>query len=214
MQRNYIHHIGADAMQISIDGANALIDRNEVAYAARPATGSDEHSDNLQMAGQGPNNVVSNNYFHHCGWWTEVGPTTGCNGEAIHAGSSGAFLYENNYDGDALGFPYFGDLGTGGCTRSDMTVRRNTFYNNATQFNGNPDVRWGLCAGSRNFFERNLVIATLGNPYGFAASGTTARDNLTGTYALDPATRDCTSAACNPAGQAPIGYRKPTGVHW
>ena len=24
----------------------------------------------------------------------------------------------------------------------------------------------------------------------------------------------CTAAACNPSGAPPIGYRKPTGVHW
>ena len=25
---------------------------------------------------------------------------------------------------------------------------------------------------------------------------------------------NCTTAACNPAGQEPIGFRKPAGVHW
>ena len=38
IERNYIHHIGGDAMQIGMNGPDTLIDRNEVAYAAkRPA---------------------------------------------------------------------------------------------------------------------------------------------------------------------------------
>ena len=213
IQRNYIHHLGSDGMQVSIEGDNALIDRNEVAYAARPPNG-DEHSDDLQMAGQGPNNRVTNNYFHHCGWWTETGPQTGCNALAIHAGSTGAFLYENNYQGDALGIPNLGDLGTGGCVRSNMTFRNNTWFRNGTQFSSGEDVSYAFCGGSNNLFERNLTIDNFGNKYGFAASGTTARSNLDGAgYTLDPVTRDCTSAACNPA-DGPIGYRKPPGVHW
>jgi hypothetical protein len=58
-----------------------------------------------------------------------------------------------------------------------------------------------------------VVVTILGNPYGFAASGTTARDNLVGNYTLD-ADGNCIQAACNPAGEEPIGYRKPSGVHW
>ena len=214
IQRNYIHHIGADAMQISITGENALIDRNEVAYAARPANGSNEHSDDLQMVSQGPNNRVTNNWFHHCGWWSEHGPRTGCNGSAIHAGRSSSFLYENNLEQHALGIHYVGDLGTGGCRRSNTIYRRNTFHDMATQFGGRtPDLAWGLCAGSGNVLERNVVVNRLGNRNGFSASGTTARDNLVGNYALD-ANGNCTAAACNPLGEEPIGYRRPAGVHW
>ena len=215
IQRNYVHHIGADAMQVSISGDNALIDRNEVAYAARPASGSNEHSDDLQMVSQGENNRVTNNWFHHCGWWSAQGPTTGCNGSAIHAGRSTTFLYENNLEQHALGIHYVGDLGTGGCDRSNTTYRRNTFHDMATQFGGStPDLAWGLCSGSNNLLERNVVVNRLGNPNGFAASGTTARANLVGSYAIDPVTGNCVSAACNPSGQEPIGYRKPAGVHW
>jgi hypothetical protein len=214
IQRNYIHHIGADAMQISISGENALIDRNEVAYAARPS-GGNEHSDDLQMVGQGPNTRVTNNWFHHCGWWSAQGPTTGCNGSAIHAGGSSTFLYENNLEEHALGIHYVGALGTGGCNRSNTIYRRNTFNDMATQFGGaTPDIAWGLCGGSSNVFERNVVVNRLGNENGFGASGTTARNNLVGNYAIDPATGNCTTPACSPAGQDPIGYRKPAGVHW
>jgi hypothetical protein len=95
IERNYIHHIGGDAMQLGMDGVDTLVDRNEIA-------------------------CVTNNYFHHCGWVIETGPQTGCNAGAIHAGSNGTLLYENNLQRDALGFMQIGDLGTGGCNRSGL----------------------------------------------------------------------------------------------
>ena len=171
--RNYIHHIGADAMQLGMDGVDTLVDRNEIAYAARPAT-SNEHSDDLQITGNGPNMRVTNNYFHHCGWFTATGPTTGCNSMAIHAGSSDSLLFENNIESHALGLPFIGDLGTGGCVRSNATFRNNTWFDNGTQFTGGPDLMYALCGGSNNVWERNVVSATFNNRYGFAASGTTA----------------------------------------
>jgi Right handed beta helix region len=213
IERNYIHHIAADAIQLGMRGPDTVVDRNEVAYAARPVT-SNEHSDDLQITGNGPNMRVTNNYFHHCGWFTAIGPTTGCNSMAIHAGTSNALLFENNMEAYALGLPFIGDLGTGGCVRSNATFRRNTWFNNGTQFTGGPDLVYAHCGGSNNLWERNLVNATFFNTYGFPASGTTARDNLVGAYTIDPATGNCTAAACNPSGQEPIGYRKPSGVHW
>ena len=211
IERNYIHHIGADAIQIGMDGPDTLIDRNEIAYAARPTT-SNEHSDDLQIVGHGPNMRVTNNYFHHCGWFTANGPTTGCNSMAIHAGTTNTLLFENNIEAHALGLPFIGGLGTGGCNRSNATFRNNTWFHNGTQFTGGPDLTYALCGGSNNLWERNLVVATLNNPNGFAASGTTSTDSLVGNYAID-AVGNCTSAACNPA-SGPIGYRKPSGVHW
>ena len=214
IKRNYIHHIGADAIQLGLDGDNLLVDRNEVAYAARPAT-SNEHSDDLQIMGHGENARVTNNYFHHCGWYTEVGPKTGCNAMAIHSGTSNALLFENNFQGYALGIPDLGDLGARrDYVRSNATWRRNTFIENGTQFTAGLDVNYAQCGGTKNVWERNLVVEAFGNKYGFAASGTTALDNLTGNYAVDSVTGDCTAAACNPSGQEPIGYRKPSGVHW
>jgi hypothetical protein len=212
IERNYIHHIGGDAIQIGMDGPDTLIDRNEVAYAAKQP-GSNEHSDDLQIVGHGPRMRVTNNYFHHCGWVTANGPQTGCNSMAIHAGQTNSLLYENNLESYALGLPFIGDLGTGGCNRSNAVFRRNTWYTNGTQFTGGPDLTFALCGGSNNLWERNLVNATFINKYGFSDSGTTARSNLVGRYAIDPATGNCTAAACNPAG-GPIGYRKPSGVHW
>ena len=93
--------------------------------------------------------------------------------------------------------------------------RRNTWWDNGTQFADKPDLQWGLDGGSNNLWERNLVVSKLNfsSGAGFAQSGTTARDNLVGGYAMN-AIGECTAAACNPAGAEPIGYRKPAGVHW
>lgn len=214
IERNYIHHIGGDAIQLGMDGANTLIDRNEIAYAARPES-SNEHSDDLQIIGNGPNMQVTNNYFHHCGWFTATGPTTGCNSMAIHAGTSNALVFENNIETHALGLPFIGDLGTGGCVRSNATFRRNTWFDNGTQFADKPDLQFGLCGGSNNLWERNLVVSKMNfsDNAGFAQSGTTARNNLVGNHAIN-ANGECTAAACNPAGAEPIGFRKPAGVHW
>jgi hypothetical protein len=214
IERNYIHHIGADAIQLSLDGADTIIDRNEVAYAARSAS-SDEHSDDLQIVSHGPNLQVTNNYFHHCGWWTASGPTTGCNSMALHAGTSNSLVFENNVEAHALGLPFIGDLGTGGTERSNATFRRNTWWDNGTQFADKPDLQWGLKSGSNNRWERNLVVSKLNfsGGAGFAQSGTATSANLVGGYAMN-AFGECTAAACNPGGAEPIGYRKPVGVHW
>jgi hypothetical protein len=212
IERNHIHHIGGDAIQLGMNGADTLIDRNEIAYAARPMS-SNEHSDDLQIVSHGPNMRVTNNYFHHCGWFTENGPTTGCNSMAIHAGTNNTLLFENNIEAHALGLPFIGDLGTGGCNRSNAIFRNNTWWDNGTQFTDKPDLTFALCGGSNNLWERNLVVSKLNNSYGFAASGTVNRDSLVGAYAIDAATGNCTAAACNPA-SGPIGFRKPSGVHW
>ena len=214
IERNYIHHIGGDAIQLGMDGADTLIDRNEIAYAARPES-SNEHSDDLQIIGNGPNMQVTNNYFHHCGWFTASGPTTGCNSMALHAGTSNSLLFENNIEAHALGLPFIGDLGTGGTSRSNATFRNNTWWDNGTQFADKPDLQFGLKSGSNNIWQRNLVVSKMNfsGGAGFAQSGTTAQDNLVGTHAMS-ADGQCTAAACNPTGQPPIGYRKPAGVHW
>jgi len=213
IERNYIHHIAGDAIQLGMDGADTLIDRNEVAYAARTPT-SDEHSDDLQIIGHGPNMQVTNNYFHHCGWFTATGPTTGCNSMALHAGTDNSLLFANNVEAHALGLPFIGGLGTGGCERSNATFRNNTWWDNGTQFADKPDLQFALCGGSNNVWERNLVVSKMNvsSGAGFAQSGTTARDNLVGGYAMN-AVGECTAAACTRGGR-PVGYRKPAGVHW
>jgi hypothetical protein len=211
--RNSFHNIGADAMQLGMD-ADLVIDRNEVAYTARPAD-SDEHSDDLQLISNGPNTRITNNYFHHCGWLSPTGPTTGCNSEALHAGTTASLLFENNVEMHALGLPFVGDLGTGGTSRSNSTWRNNTWWDNGTQFGDKPDVQFGLKSGSNNIWERNLVVSQMNfsSGAGFAQSGTAAADNLVGTYAMS-ADGQCTAAGCQTSSGLPIGYRKPSGVHW
>jgi len=213
IERNSFHNIGADAMQLGMD-ADLVIDRNEVAYTARPAD-SDEHSDDLQLISNGPNTRITNNYFHHCGWWSPTGPTTGCNSEALHAGTTASLLFENNVEMHALGLPFVGDLGTGGTSRSNSTWRNNTWWDNGTQFGDKPDVQFGLKSGSNNIWERNLVVSQMNfsSGAGFAQSGTSAADNLVGTYAMS-ADGQCTASACTTSAGLPIGYRKPSGVHW
>jgi hypothetical protein len=213
IERNYIHNIGADAMQLGMD-ADLVIDRNEVAYTARPAD-SDEHSDDLQLISNGPNTRITNNYFHHCGWWSPTGPTTGCNSEALHAGTANSLDFENNVEAHALGLPFVGDLGTGGTSRSNSTWRNNTWWDNGTQFADQPDLQFGLKSGTNNIWERNLVVSKMNysSGAGFAQSGTSAADNLTGTYSMS-ADGQCTASACTTPGGLPIGYRKPSGVHW
>jgi hypothetical protein len=213
IERNLIHHIGADGIQLGMDGADTLIDRNEIAFVAPPASSS-EHSDDIQVTGNGPNMRITNNYLHNNGWLTAGGPFSGGSGPYIHAGGAATLVFENNLVRDERNYMQVGNLGTGGCARSNLTFRRNTFVADGTMWPDAADLQWRLCGGSGNVYERNVVNATFWNEFGFAASATTERDNLTGTpYAID-ADGGCTAAACNPAGQEPIGYRKASGVHW
>lgn len=213
IERNYIHHIGGDAIQLGMSGPDTLVDRNEIAFVAKPP-GSSEHADDLQVTGNGPNMRITNNYMHDNGRLQAGARANSGSGPYIHAGTTSALLFENNLVRDEGNFMQVGNLGTGGCRRSNIMFRRNTFVNNGTLFDGAADLHWRLCGGSGNVFERNVVNDEFWNEHGFAASGTTARDNLSGSqYAID-ADGACTVAACNPAGQEPIGYRKPSGVHW
>jgi hypothetical protein len=213
VQRNRFHNIGADAIQLGMDGANALIDRNEISYVAPPATSS-EHSDDIQVVGNGPNLVITNNYLHDNGLMTADGPQTGGSGPYIHAGSDNSIRFENNLVRDEWNFMQVGHLGTGGCVRSNLTFRRNTFVHDGLNWDGAPDLEWRLCGGSGNLFERNVVNDNFGNDDGFAASGTTADNNLVGSRYTIAADGTCTVDACNPPGQEPIGFRRPSDVPW
>jgi hypothetical protein len=214
VERNRFHHIAADGIQLGMSGADALIDRNEFAYIAPPES-SNEHADDIQVVANGPNLRITNNYLHHNGFFDAGGPRTGGSGPYIHAGNANPIVFENNLVRDELNFMQVGNLGTGGCTRSNLTFRRNTFFNNGLLFgSGSPDMYWRLCGGSNNVYERNVVNNNFAIERPFAASGTAASNNLNGSgYAIDGA-GNCTSAACNPAGAEPIGFRKPAGVHW
>ena len=211
--RNSFHNIGADAMQLGMD-ADLVIDRNEVAYTARPAD-SDEHSDDLQLISNGPNTRDHQQLLPPLRLALPHRATTGCNSEALHAGTTNSLLFENNLEMHALGLPFVGDLGTGGTSRSNSTWRNNTWWDNGTQFADGPDLQFGLKSGTNNIWERNLVVSKLNysSGAGFAQSGTTAADNLTGTYTMST-DGQCTATTCKTAAGLPIGYRKPSGVHW
>ena len=102
-------------------------------------------------------------------------------------------------------------MGTGGTSRSNLTIRRNTFYDNGRAFSGFPGFEWDCDTGTGNTITRNIAVDPDG---GFAQAGQASAvvpPNLFGQLSLVTLDGDgnCTSANCNPAGQEPIGYRKP-----
>ena len=212
VQRNYIHHIGADGIQMGSDGKDNVIDRNEFAYIAPPPS-SDEHSDDIQITGHGPNLRITNNYLHHNGWLDSGGAASGGSGPYIHGGSTGSLLFENNLVRDERNYMQVADLGTGGTSISNLTFRRNTFFNNGTMWPNPPDLSWQINSGTNNLLERNVVNDNFGNKYGFGTH-TSANNNLNGAaYTIDNQ-GECTVTVCNPASQETIGYRCPTDVWW
>ena len=82
---------------------------------------------------------------------------------------------------------------------------------------GFPGFEWDCDSGSGNTVEGNIAIDPDG---GFAQDGSgaaaTFARNLWGGPSLVTldAQGNCISANCNPPGQEPIGYRKPSGVSW
>lgn len=215
VERNRIHHVSADAIQLSSDGTDTLIDRNEIGWVgANP--GSSEHADNIQVVGNGPNLRITNNWTHHQGWYTESRQTGNSGTMYVHGGDTGAMRVENNLFADSRGRVEFGGLGTGGTSRSNLTVRRNTFRNLGTAFTGFAGLEWDIHGGANNLLERNVATDPDGGvAIPDATSGhTTVRNNVWGKNVPLDGSGQCTSAACNPAGQEPIGFRKPAGVHW
>jgi hypothetical protein len=133
----------------------------------------------------------------------------------IHGGTSNSLIYENNLIEIARGETKVCDLGTGGASHSNLTIRRNTWVDGGQAFNGFPSFRFACTFGSGNLVERNIAVDPDG---GFTKQGSAATfsNNLWGQpslVALDTS-GNCTSANCNPAGQEAIGYRKPSGVDW
>ncbi len=212
---NKVHDIAADGFQGGGNGADVLIDRNEIGpVGANP--GSNEHSDNIQIVGNGPNLRITNNWIHHQGYFD--GAVTGNAGSMyIHGGTGNALLIENNFFQIARGRTEICGLGTGGRERSNITIRRNTWVDGGQSYSNFPSFEWDCTGGSGNVVARNLAIDPDG---GFAQNGSASAAafsaNLWGqpsAYSLD-ASGNCVSAACNPAGAEPIGYRKPSGVSW
>jgi hypothetical protein len=211
---NRLHDLAADGFQ-GVGGSDVLIDRNEIGPVGRNP-GSSEHSDNIQITGNGPNLRITNNWIHHQGYY-EGGEASNAGSTYIHGGSSNSLIYENNLIETALGRTEICGLGTGGSSRSNITIRRNTWVDGGRAFSGFPGFEWDCTSGSGNLVARNVAIDPDG---GFALGGSSAAaifsDNIwgtPGTVTLD-AQGNCTSANCNPAGTEPIGYRKPAGVSW
>jgi hypothetical protein len=158
---------------------------------------------------------ITNNWIHDQGYYDgEV--TANAGSTYIHGGSTGSLLYANNLIETAQGRTEICGLGTGGTTRSNITIRRNTWVDGGLAFNGFPGFEWDCDAGSGNTITRNIAVDPDG---GFADHGydeAIVAPNLFGepsSVSLD-ADGNCTSANCNPDGEEPIGYRKPAGVSW
>jgi hypothetical protein len=212
---NRIHDIAADGIQGLGQGVDDVIDRNEVGPVGS-TPGSNEHSDNIQIIDNGPNLRITNNWIHHQGYYN--GQVVGNAGATyIHGGSTGTLLYENNLIDHSRGRVEVCGLGTGGTSRSNITVRRNTFSDNGQTFSSFPGFEWDCDSGSGNRVERNIAVDPDG---GFAQNGSSSAavfsSNLFGQpplVTLD-SQGNCTSSNCNASGQEPIGYRKPAGVNW
>ncbi len=209
---NKVHDIAADGFQ-GVGGSDVLIDRNEIGPVGANSDSS-EHSDNIQITGNGSNLRITNNWIHHQGYFG--GQVTGNAGSTyIHGGSSGSLLYENNLIQVARGRTEICGLGTGGTSRSNITIRRNTWVDGGQAFTGFPGFEWDCDSGSGNVVERNIAVDPDG---GFASNGSAATfsANLWGQPSLVTlgVQGNCTSANCNPSGQEAIGYRKPSGVDW
>ncbi len=219
---NRVHDIAADGLQ-GFNGTNQLIDRNNIGpVGANP--GSSEHSDIIQIVSNNAGMQVTNNWLHDQGYFR---PGTDPNGPLqkvgnagniyIHGGSTGSLLFQNNLLSNSEGRTDICGLGTGGISRSNLTMRNNTWTDLGRTFTGFPGFSWQCTSGSGNVIRNNVAVDPDG---GFALIGNLAGvdygNNLFGNpslVTLDPQ-GNCTSANCNPSGAEPIGYRKPSGVNW
>jgi hypothetical protein len=211
-ERNRVHDVAGDGFQ-GAGGVDVVIDRNEIGPAgANPD--SSEHSDNIQIVDKDQNLQITNNWIHEQGYYAGTGGSSS-GSTYIHGGSTGSLLYRNNLVTHSRGRVEIGGLGTGGTSRSNITISNNTIWDNGQAFANFPGFEWDIDSGTGNTIDHNLAIDPDG---GFAQDGSLAAAswsaNVWGTSATFDADGNCTSEACNPPGQPPIGYRKPTGVHW
>lgn len=145
---NRIHHIAGDGIQGLGNGTDVLIDRNEIGYVgANP--GSSEHSDNIQIIDNGPNLKITNNWLHHQGWYDATTSVGNAGATYIHGGDSDRMTYENNLIEHSRGRVEVCGLGTGGTSRSNITVRRNTVSRQRPDVWRLPRPRVGLWLGDR-----------------------------------------------------------------
>jgi hypothetical protein len=206
---NVVHDIAADGFQGS-NGSNVVIAYNKI------GPGSSEHSDNIQIVNNGPGLQIVNNWIYAQGYY-EGQAVANSGSMYIHGGTSNSLLIENNFVDIARGRTEICGLGTGGTTRSNITIRRNTWLEGGQTFNSFPGFEWDCDSGSGNLVEGNISVDPDG---GFAQDGSSAAatfaNNLWGKLSLVTldAAGNCVSANCNPAGQPPIGYRKPAGAPW
>jgi hypothetical protein len=211
---NYLHDLAADGFQ-GTNGANVVIDRNKIGpIGANP--GSNEHSDNIQMVGNGPGLRITNNWLLQQGFYE--GQVVGNSGSIyVHGGTSNSTLIENNLIEENQGRTEICGLGTGGTSRSNITIRGNTWIEGGLTFTGFPGFEWDCDSGSGNLVADNIAVDPDG---GFAQDGSSSAATFTNNIWGTPskvtfdAQGNCTSANCNPAGADPIGYRKPAGVPW
>ena len=214
---NVVHDIAADGFQ-GTNGSNVVIAYNKIGpVGANP--GSSEHSVNIQIVNNGPGLQIVNNWIYAQGYY-EGQAVANSGSMYIHGddGDSGdSMLIENNFVDIARGRTEICGLGTGGTSRSNITIRRNTWLEGGQTFNSFPGFEWDCDSGSGNLVEGNIAVDPDG---GFAQDGSSAAatfaNNLWGKPALvtlDGA-GNCISANCNPSGQPPIGYRKPAGAPW
>ena len=211
---NIVHDLAADGFQ-GTNGANVTIDRNKIGpIGANP--GSDEHSDNIQMVSNGPNLRITNNWIIQQGYYE--GAVTGNSGTMyIHGGTTNPVLIENNLVEESQGRTEVCGLGTGGTSRSNITIRRNTWIEGGLAFTQFPGFEWDCDSGTGNTVANNIAVDPDG---GFAQDGSAAAatfsENIWGTPSkvTFDAEGNCVSANCNPAGLEAIGYRKPSGVTW
>ena len=211
---NRVHDIAADGFQ-GVGGTDVLIDRNEIGPVGRNP-GSDEHSDNIQITGNEANLRITDNWLHHQGYF-EGAVTANSGSTYIHGGSDSSLVYENNLIEIAQGRTEICGLGTGGEERSNLTIRNNTWVEGGLAFDNFPSFEWDCDSGSNNVVERNIAIdADGGIQTSSSPEAATFAANLWGEPPLVTLDTEgnCTSANCNPAGQEPIGYRKPSGVSW
>jgi hypothetical protein len=215
IEDNYIHNVAADGIQGFGKGTDVVVNGNRIDYVGQEA-GSTEHSDGIQMIDHGSNFRLTNNWISHEGYFAE-GQISGSSGTLyVHGGSTGTLLIENNLFSDSQGRVEICGLGTGGTSISNVTVRRNTFSNLGQAYNSFPGFEWDCDSGSNDVITRNIAVDPDG---GFAQNGFSSAivsPNLWGqpsSVTLDTQ-GSCTSANCNPAGEEPIGYRKPAAVSW
>jgi Right handed beta helix region len=210
---NRVHDIAADGFQ-GVEGRNVLIARNDFGpVGANP--GSSEHSDDIQIPGNGPGLRIVDNWIHNQGYFAgKVAPNSGS--IYIHGGTSHSVLIENNLITENQGRTEICGLGTGGVERSNITIRRNTWLEGGLAFPNFPGFEWDCSGGSGNRVERNIAIDADG---GFAQDGSLAAaafgENIwgrPGKVKFEP-DGDCASARCGKAGRA-IGFRAPRGWRW